>query len=372
MEHYGYIYLTENLINHKRYIGQHTRSCFDESYLGSGKIIRRAIDKYGKENFSCEVLEWCDSEEELNAREKYWISYYDADFDDSFYNISSGGHVPVLRGKNSPRYGVSPSRESVEKQRKSLKKYYESHDVWNKGVPMREESKKKLSDKARDRYYSDESLRNTILSNLSSPESKRKSAESLREYYKTHDAPSCIPVVRLEDGKVFKSVKDAEKSISSGRVTDALRSESLYAGGYHWLLKEDYDRLFNEDIQEIINKKMYRRSDYRVIRLEDGKIYNSQQEAEEDITEGSIFFAVKDERHFAGGYHFMYLSDYESTSKDVIDELLKYNPKSTKPKRLIDTRDGLSYRSVNQYSKINGISYGKTKSMIDSGILCYE
>ena len=195
---------------------------------------------------------------------------------------------------------------------------------------------------------------------------------SLREYYKTHDVSFCVPVVRLEDGKVFKSIRSAEESISSGRVTDALRSKSLYAGGYHWLLKEEYDKLSDEDIQKIINKKMYRRLDYRIIRLEDCKIYDSLQNAYEDITEGSVFTAVRDKRHFAGGYHFMYLSDYENTSKEDIEEILKYIPKSTTPKKLVDTMSGVSYRSINQYSKINKISYGKTKSMIDDGILVYE
>jgi len=85
----SYIYLTTNLINNKKYIGQHTGTLTD-SYLGSGVILVKAIEKYGKENFKKEVLEIC-SKEELDEKEKYWIKYYNALEDNNFYNQTEGG-----------------------------------------------------------------------------------------------------------------------------------------------------------------------------------------------------------------------------------------------------------------------------------------
>lgn len=90
----GYIYLTTNIINNKKYIGQ--RRAFDcspeiDDYLGSGTILQRAIKLYGKENFTKEILEYCDSIDELNEAEKKWIAYYNAVLSDEFYNIASGG-----------------------------------------------------------------------------------------------------------------------------------------------------------------------------------------------------------------------------------------------------------------------------------------
>ena len=70
---YGYIYLTTNLINNKKYIGQHRASKFNMKYLGSGIHLTNAIKKYGKENFKLEVLCECFSEQELNEKEKYFI-----------------------------------------------------------------------------------------------------------------------------------------------------------------------------------------------------------------------------------------------------------------------------------------------------------
>lgn len=53
----GYVYLTTNLINGKKYIGMHKKDYFDENYKGSGKILWYAINKYGWENFKTEVLD---------------------------------------------------------------------------------------------------------------------------------------------------------------------------------------------------------------------------------------------------------------------------------------------------------------------------
>jgi len=53
----GFIYKTTNLINNKIYVGKHKTSAND-GYLGSGLILGYAVDKYGKENFKREILEY--------------------------------------------------------------------------------------------------------------------------------------------------------------------------------------------------------------------------------------------------------------------------------------------------------------------------
>ena len=92
MKHYGYIYKTTNLINNKIYIGKRVKSKFDINYYGSGKILKLAFAKYGKENFICEALEWCTCANELNSKERYWIELLDARNPSIGYNIANGGN----------------------------------------------------------------------------------------------------------------------------------------------------------------------------------------------------------------------------------------------------------------------------------------
>jgi hypothetical protein len=90
---YGFIYLTTNNINGKMYIGQRKYDKRKEykTYFGSGKLIKRAINKYGKENFSKIIICNTKNKNESNEKEKYYISLFNAVESDDFYNISEGG-----------------------------------------------------------------------------------------------------------------------------------------------------------------------------------------------------------------------------------------------------------------------------------------
>jgi group I intron endonuclease len=101
------IYETINTINGKRYIGKDKFN--DPNYLGSGRILNKAIKKYGRENFIKVIIEHCSSEEELNERERYWINITNAQKSQKYYNIGEGG----LGGDNITH---NPNRQSfIEK-----------------------------------------------------------------------------------------------------------------------------------------------------------------------------------------------------------------------------------------------------------------
>ena len=87
----GYIYITTNLINGKIYIGKHRKCEFDEKYIGSGKYLCNAIKKYGKQNFTCNIIDVADSIEQLNNLEKFYIKKYNSRNFNIGYNISIGG-----------------------------------------------------------------------------------------------------------------------------------------------------------------------------------------------------------------------------------------------------------------------------------------
>lgn len=83
------VYKTTNIITGKIYVGKDKNN--NPKYLGSGKIFRQALHKYGIENFKKETLEFCDSIESLNKQEIYWIAKLNARDRNIGYNISSGG-----------------------------------------------------------------------------------------------------------------------------------------------------------------------------------------------------------------------------------------------------------------------------------------
>jgi group I intron endonuclease len=87
---YGFIYLTTNKINGKKYIGM-CKNTHREKYIGSGKLLKQAIKKYGKENFDRNILQECETFTELSECEIYWIKFYNAVEDSNFYNLTSGG-----------------------------------------------------------------------------------------------------------------------------------------------------------------------------------------------------------------------------------------------------------------------------------------
>ena len=76
-----YINRVVNLINGKDYIGKRKHvDCdtpLEERYMGSGTLIKKAIEKYGKENFKKEILdEVIETNQEAALREIIWINYY--------------------------------------------------------------------------------------------------------------------------------------------------------------------------------------------------------------------------------------------------------------------------------------------------------
>jgi len=66
---YFTIYKVSNLLNGKFYIGQHQTTDLQDTYLGSGTSVVRAIKKYGRLNFSKEVLFVFDNFDEMNNKE---------------------------------------------------------------------------------------------------------------------------------------------------------------------------------------------------------------------------------------------------------------------------------------------------------------
>ena len=75
---YHFVYKTTNLISGRFYIGRHTTKYPNGIYLGSGVALNDAINSYGRENFKKEIIEFCETKEELYIREAFWIKELNA------------------------------------------------------------------------------------------------------------------------------------------------------------------------------------------------------------------------------------------------------------------------------------------------------
>lgn len=171
-----YIYKTTNIINKKYYIGKHI-GLKNDDYLGSGKLLKAAIRKYGKSNFKKEILIEATSLEELNELEKQYVTQKEID-DSNCYNLKLGGeggwdYINKI-GKNGTILGVTRQKllrnsnlewknnwkkkhkDAISKFSKkelrirgnkisrSLKKYYENHEGTFKNKKHNEIVKQKI------------------------------------------------------------------------------------------------------------------------------------------------------------------------------------------------------------------------------------
>jgi len=192
---YYFIYETTCLTNGKKYRGMHKTDNVNDKYLGSGVAFRHAVNKYGKENFNREILEYCDSYDELIEKEKVYVNE-DWIKSKNNYNLKTGGQSVGLlseeskkkisetlkkKHKNGEIEYVYRGHKHTEEEKKIISdtltefwKNKEHHlkfvDPWNKGLkgaqvgwckglklgPMSDEHKDKISKTLKERYKIEE------------------------------------------------------------------------------------------------------------------------------------------------------------------------------------------------------------------------
>lgn len=286
------IYLWTNVKNNKKYIGQssnlHNRYLsflnFDKPYAGG--IINRARLKYNnKEFWSYQVLEYC-NKEELDEREIYYINLYDS-FNNG-YNLSEGGNgtrgfkwteqqKDKKRGENHPLYGkpahnrgIPMGEEQKRKLSKQKKEYYKTHDAYFKGKHHTDDIKKKLSD----------------------------------SHKKT---PIIQYTLEGEYVNEFKSICEASRitKINKATIFSCISRRSHIASGFIFLKK-------GEQLTEDILSSIPKREERSILQIaKDGTIVNEfknamEAERETCIHNGSIYKCLCNERKSAGGFIWKY------------------------------------------------------------------
>ena len=198
---HNYVYITKNLINEKCYVGDHsTNNIEKDNYLGSGLLFVKAINKYGKENFKKEIIEFFPTKlEAFNAQKKY-IDQFNS-IAPYGYNISpTGGHGVI---------GCC-SDDTKEKLGK----------IW-KGRKHSQETKDKISKSKREHavIYTDE-----IRLKMSEAQKGKKASKETKEKMSTSHVGLGKGRVVSEDTKIKLSI--ARKTRSSGMKGKKMSDEA--------------------------------------------------------------------------------------------------------------------------------------------------
>lgn len=137
-----YIYRTTNLVNGKTYIGMHKYKKLNDKYMGSGKLIKQAFHKYGKDNFTKTVIHSSiETKEMADNLEKYWISY-ERLCGKAEYNIAEGGQggciVPISEETKRKISEANRGKKRSEEAKKKISEAGKGRTPWNKGKHIKE------------------------------------------------------------------------------------------------------------------------------------------------------------------------------------------------------------------------------------------
>ena len=275
------IYKVTNKINGKIYIGQTIQplnirwSSHCSEYSGC-TAIKRAIKKYGVENFTIEQIDVATTQEELDQKEQHYIEYYKSLVPNG-YNLTTGGEHPHLtdevRKKLSERqmgdknywFGKKFTEEHRRKISESNKgkrlgiklsdetkrKLSETHKgrpsnnviseqcrraaiASRKGKPLSLETRKKLSEIFKGREFSDETRKKLSVANTGKHHSEETKCK-LRELNIGSKSPKAKRVICIETGEIFGCVEDALRRCNiQGGISEVCKGKQKTAAGFHW------------------------------------------------------------------------------------------------------------------------------------------
>lgn len=121
---YYTVYKITNLVNSKIYVGVHKTANLNDSYMGSGQLIARAVAKYGLQNFKKEYLAVFDNPDDAFKMESELVNEEFVKSDNT-YNLKEGGrggwdHISNESRRKSAALGGKAIRDKFSNDRDFL------------------------------------------------------------------------------------------------------------------------------------------------------------------------------------------------------------------------------------------------------------
>ena len=232
------IYIIKNLINNKVYIGSainidkrwkhHKKDLAKRKH--HSRLLQRAWDKYGEENFKFEIIEEVKNPEHLLSYEQVYLDYYKSYEDDKGFNICKIAGSPL---------GLKRSDEVKQKMREAKKNISEEtkqrlREV-NIGKKHSQETKQKRNEALTGLKRSDETkqrMREANIGKKHSEETKKKIREAAKNIseetrQKMRDAAKNMTEEhkqKLREAHIGKKLSDETKQKMSKARTGKKRS----------------------------------------------------------------------------------------------------------------------------------------------------
>jgi len=253
-------YKTTNSINGKFYYGIHSTNNLEDGYLGSGITMLKAIKKYGKENFTKEILADYKTRKEASEHESREVIMELVELEEC-YNLKTGGDSgfsqPVSENTRkkmreshkdrvlSPKFlekvgSFKSGKEHPNYGKKLTKEQKDFISRVNKGKSVSEETRKKMSIASKGRILS--------------KESREKQANSLRGRFVGEKSP-CYGIKKSDEMKnklsmasthvlecticdtIYRSISDASKTLLIPESTVSYRIKSTSPKWLEWKYK---------------------------------------------------------------------------------------------------------------------------------------
>ncbi len=251
------IYKITNLINSKIYIGKDSKN--NPDYMGSGVYIRRAIKKYGIENFTKEIVEYC-THDNINEREIFWIDYHKSTKSKIGYNRTKGGDGGNTFECNENTDALRKKLSDIQKEiqnRPERKEFISKLHLGRKRPP---ETARRISESKLEFYKVQENrdvLREALAKTINSPERLKERAEAMR-------GKKVCDLTQESKDKISSSIKKLWEDPEYVGKLMATRKK-MYAEGRGKKSKEEIDK--QKDRQ---SKKRYEySSEWELIKIWD-------------------------------------------------------------------------------------------------------